>query len=238
MKERPILFSAPMVTALRAGRKTQTRRLVRLRDGSLPQEDDIARHFDESFHHFMDFSKASPYWQPLPCPQGQPGDRLWVQENYRLNLSDDRWVHYAADGPPTEGWQPWLHPTPADLAKLARRKTHVGNLTPGRFMYRSLSRLTLEIVSIRAEPLQDTTEADALAEGMDAATAAAIMHPEELVTLAAADILAPHAKSRIIFETVWDTIHGPGSWKENPWVWVINFQPMNAESIRDGQRPD
>ena len=223
MKERPILFSAPMVTALRAGRKTQTRRLVRLRDGSLPQEDDIARHFDESFHHFMDFSKASPYWQPLPCPQGQPGDRLWVQENYRLNLSDDRWVHYAADGPPTEGWQPWLHPTPADLAKLARRKTHVGNLTPGRFMYRSLSRLTLEIVSIRAEPLQDISGLDAFEEGIDMEGAP----PPDFQR----GIIAAWSINR--YRTLWESLHGADSWNDNPWVWVINFQPMNAE-VWDG----
>jgi hypothetical protein len=71
-----------MVRAILAGKKTQTRRVVKLRDGSLPDESSVATFEDGSFDKFMDFSKSAPYWEPVTCPYGAPGDRLWVRETF------------------------------------------------------------------------------------------------------------------------------------------------------------
>lgn len=182
MKERPILFSGPMVRAILAGHKTQTRRVV----------------------------KAAPYGSPnhwlagYPCPYGIAGDRLWVKETF--------------------------HPMPHLNAKAYFRATDplvgVRKWKPSIFMPRALSRITLEIVAVRVERLNEISESDALAEGMTQATADAVMCPEELATFAAAHMLAPDAMSRIIFETVWESINGPGSWALNPWVWVIEFRKL------------
>ena len=142
MKERPILFSAPMVRALLAGTKTQTRRVVKPLKG---EEIDPAGIYDQ---HPGDLELAR-------CPYGQPGDRLWVREAYFGNHylhpnepADERELHYRADGyEDFEGeritWRPSIH------------------------MPRWASRITLEIVSVRVERLHEISEEDAKAEGVE-----------------------------------------------------------------------
>lgn len=200
MKERPILFSAPMVRALLAGTKTQTRRALKpqpsefvggpgvtLRDGSPAPL--IA--LDDS---------VEPYGREIACPYGQPGDRLWVRETFGFSGSGyipD--IHFRATNPeaPILGrWHPSIH------------------------MRRIDSRITLEITSVRVERLQDISEADAQAEG-----ATPIPDPCDHVRLACADIGCsgpqPH---RVGFRALWQDINGPGSWDANPWVWAIEFR--------------
>jgi hypothetical protein len=76
-------------------------------------------------------------------------------------------------------------------------------------MPRWISRITLEITSVRVEQLQDITEADAIAEG---ATPSIV--GEQL----------DHLKYRAGFQSLWESINGPDSWAANPWVWVIEFR--------------
>lgn len=137
MKERPILFSAPMVRALLAGTKTQTRRplkQVQIRSEAMPE----------------------PEWRSVHtlCPYGQPGGRLWVREAWRSGRLTDRFapremtphpVWYEADGPAPDACN--------------------GKLRPGMFMPRWASRITLEVTGVRVEQLQNISEADARAEG-------------------------------------------------------------------------
>lgn len=223
MKERPILFSGPMVQAILEGRKTQTRRVVKLRDGSLPDESSVATWEDGSFDKFMDFSQSSPYWEPVECPYGVPGDRLWVQENYRLKLSDERWVNYPASG---DAWQRWTNPTEAELEKLSKRTRHVGLNTPGRFMYRSLSRITLEIVSVRVERLQDITDADAIAEGCEMGDDGfPVLQPNPSGGHDGWDS-APDW-----YAWLWESINGAGSWDVNPWVWALEFRRVESAVV-------
>jgi len=164
MKERPVLFSAPMVRAILAKTKTQTRRVIK------------DQQIGERFSHMTDDGRAHLEWLGTPScgsgvwdvpehsaqiasPYGQPGDRLWVRETHAPQAdcwgSWDRWmrgeggpapiIHYAADAklaPFIERWRPSIH------------------------MPRWGSRITLEITSVRVERLQDISEADALAEGI------------------------------------------------------------------------
>jgi hypothetical protein len=204
MKERAILFSAPMVRALLAGTKTQTRRAVKLPrtresfvledhgDGWWPYQSDD----DES--SLCDDGNEHPY----NCPYGQPGDCLWVREAFRLadgyrNLSPKGVraltqgisIHYEADGP---------------------RPSTAGRLRPSIHMPRAWSRITLEITDVRVERLQEISEADAIAEGC----------PNSLH-------LQGGRFANENYEHLWWTIHGDGSWEANPWVWCVSFRKAN-----------
>lgn len=226
MKEHPILFSGPMVRAILDGRKTQTRRIVQwpLRSAS---DGSKRRVLVEADVPLLQEILKGPFQNPLTrfCPYGKPGDRLWVQENYRLKLSDERWVNYPVSG---DGWQRWTNPTEAELEKLGKRKRHVGLNTPGRFMYRSLSRITLEIVSVRVERLQDITEVDAIAEGIEKAPLTA-PDPTGWKDYRGGYAEAGSCDARDSYRTLWETINGPGSWALNPWVWVVEFKRVESE---------
>ena len=152
MRERPILFSSPMVRAILDGRKTQTRRAIK------PQPaDDIApwaapnpnvQAWSSSLAHAHGQSTAHI------CPYGQHGDRLWVKETIRKTGEADGWCssEYVADGSPTsaDAW-PW------------ERRTLSSIHCP-----RGLSRILLEVINVRVERLQGISEADAIAEGVHA----------------------------------------------------------------------
>lgn len=185
IKERPILFSAPMVRAILAGTKTQTRRVIK------PHPQMVTDH------------RMAP-WEGDPavlmellastgrrCPYGQPGDRLWVREAW---ADCDKLVRYYAD---------------EDVHPLRRKR-------PSIHMPRWASRITLEVTGVRVERLQDISEADALAEGVN-------VHPDH------------HGKPRTsiyspvqAYRDLWESINGPGSWDANPWVWVVAFERIDA----------
>jgi hypothetical protein len=150
MKERPILFSAPMVRALLAGTKTQTRRLCKAGkvhdDGDDYRDDDGWPLFDASRDGCGDVRIASPY--------GQPGDRLWVRETFAK-----------VDGQT----QPWIE---TDYRATYTHGDRLGDTlgikkrwTPAIHMPRAASRINLDVTGVRVEQLQDISEADAKAEG-------------------------------------------------------------------------
>lgn len=136
MKEHPILYSGPMVRAILAGRKTQTRRMAKFTAGG---------HLKEPRGHRR-WHRDDPN-AVFACPYGQPGDRLWVRETFCLDADDNGMTAFRADN--------WLECPSAD-----------GKWKPSIFMERRQSRITLEIVSIRVERLQAINEADACAEGV------------------------------------------------------------------------
>lgn len=145
MKERPIIFSGPMVRAILEGRKTQTRRVAR----SHPLID--AGSSDE-------YIKLSENDVAGDCPYGRPGDRLWVRETARLRAVGHQWfdLHYRATDDLIEYKQQDRTPY----------RFQAGRWTPSIFMPRWASRITLKITGVRAQRLQEITVADALAEGV------------------------------------------------------------------------
>lgn len=142
-KERPILFSGPMVRAILAGHKTMTRRLVKPR------------------HMYLDGDESGcGYEVDLDrCPYGKPGDRLWVRETWWQGCGPtwgDHCVVYDADK--AIAWAPGSGFDTPDFKQFRKR--------PSIHMNRVYSRIDLEVVSRRDEHLQDITEADARAEGV------------------------------------------------------------------------
>jgi hypothetical protein len=226
MKERPILFSGPMVRAILDGTKTQTRRVLK------PQP-------EEHCHGSVLYWKGR---EVLPegtyrCPYGKPGDRLWVRETYGYYGCSSKYpeglheayVKYHADGAnrtvPFETAESMAAATPqqnikwpARLAELdcEERQWEESSLLdawwqrkksiPSIHMPRWASRITLEITGVRVERLQDITPDDAIAEG--------VWHGCENPPYPALDC----------FEILWQSINGPDSWEQNPWVWVVEFR--------------
>jgi hypothetical protein len=201
MTQRPILFSAEMVQALLDGRKTQTRRKVKLTaDG-----------------HAQAPSKYLRWYPTDPgalqaCRYGQPGDLLWVRETWGAVWPADEPVplrqceiEYRADLPPgcTDNPGEW----PADEGN----GPEVPKWRPSIHMPRWASRITLEVKGVRVERLQDISEDDARAEGVK---------PLDY----AAHHVAAGCGARIAFEQIWNSINGPGAWEANPWVWVVSFE--------------
>lgn len=233
MGDLPILFTGPMVRALLAGTKTQTRRAVK------PQPEKTSTggwHVRGASGGCMLVSNASD--GEIADAQAEylriaVGDRLWVRETVRAEEQEDtfdRIVEYLADGHATkvaeaddltsEPFGRWwlLHAYRSDDPDLTG-----GKKVPPIHMPRWASRLTLIVTGVKVERLQDISEEDARAEGADDSLAQSIMSPDELVVLASTHILAPHARSRIIFETLWELINGADAWDANPWVAVYTF---------------
>lgn len=217
MKWRPILFSAPMVRALLAGTKTQTRRALK------PQPEAV--HGGEPYW-FVGGYRA---WQhrstdhvlrqggnPLPCPYGEAGAGLWVRETWAYHLhaaasaSDDAGPFvYAADGTTQyrlcDRWRPSIH------------------------MPRSASRISLAVTAVRVERLQDISEADAIAEGGTEALRGWWTH-EGLQWNDPGPNHRFGATPIDSYRVLWESINGPGSWDANPWVWVVEFKRVEAGS--------
>lgn len=145
MKERPILMSAPMVLALQAGTKTQTRRVAKP-----VKHPDFGNPYDPGA-----LAREPKHVIERACPYGQPGDRLWVRETFAK-----------IDGQT----QPWIETDyRATYTHGDRLGDHLGikrRWTPAIHMPRAASRITLEITDVRVGRLQDISEADAKAEGV------------------------------------------------------------------------
>ena len=220
VRERPILFSGEMVRAILAGRKTQTRRLVRGQKRVV----DGATIFDSPPWAANDAAVYEDGAKMLRCPYGAPGDRLWVQESHTLELTGGSWVRVETH----VDWE--RHVVEVDfetLEKLSAQKT-VRNRSgrPGRFMPRWASRITLEVVSVRAERLHDIAEEDARAEGVRPffETLGPTISREQTITTGER---AADAEHRAGFALLWDELNeGRATWKSNPWVWRVEFRRM------------
>ena len=230
MKERPILFSGEMVRAILEGRKTQTRRVVKPQP---PNEDfTVADYCDweddycSSGIPTVKFSK--PFYQDkqwdwwpigykkIRCPYGMFRDRIWVKEAHFLY---GRWV---TNGFTKTGRRKWrfISHTPSGVKfpdnepdEVCTQKDQIGWFKRSSlFMPRWAVRITLEITGIRVERLNDISEQDAEAEGIQFIRD----YPDADETLTA----------KQLYSFLWDSINGEGSWDLNPWVWVIEFRSV------------
>jgi hypothetical protein len=219
MRERPIIFSAPMVRAILEGRKTQTRRVVKPQP---PAGHDFAG-FTACSTCRADVGKA--VWgagdvrtvlrekHRVRCPYGQPGNRLWVRES--LGYCNEYGHFYAAD-------RTFLCSVFDDEAKqtgYSYEGDMGGASVPSIHLPRRWSRITLEVTGVRVERLQDISNDDARAEGVLPAYAdqcVSLGHPFNALPL---------------FRELWGHINGPDSWDANPWVWVVEFRRIDTGAV-------
>jgi hypothetical protein len=223
MGEHPILFSGPMVRALLAGTKTQTRRIV---DTDAKHESGLVnvrgKTFDLRIPHHVEAALAR-------CPYGVPGDRLWVRERMRVmawrcgaGVPEHVGIRYEADGAVAD-IKPW--PTRLKVPDVGKCLAYGGP--------REGSRITLEIVSVRVERLQDITDEDIRAEGVTTRVVADLLNPKRPGEPHLLDMIAP--KPRDQWALGWDAINGKRApWSTNPWVWRVEFRRTEPHEVSRG----
>lgn len=213
MKERPILFSGAMVRAILDGRKMMTRRVIKPQPSNshwegMVKDYSLTVHTPDPgyvrFQHNIDCNRewATPM---IVCPYGTVGDRLWVRETV---FQYGRWImEEDQSGEREQVWRGGEYHYCADEAIDTNR---IIRKRPSIHMTRRLCRILLEITDIRVERLNDISESDAENEGIGFLRE--IPDCDETMS------------SRELFEVLWESINGSGSWEKNPWVWVICFK--------------
>ncbi len=236
MADLPIPFSAPMVRAILweienpGTGKTQTRRVI--------------EPYEVSLHPFKG-RKAAPknlIQVKLPArlggfvagpafnPRYAVGDYLYVREAWRVSRMHDQvaprdlkprtmTVFFEAGGSIANqdapgDWKPAVWP------EIGERPDWAGKLRPAMFMPRWASRITLEVIGVKVERLQDCSEADAIAEGIERAS---WRSDKWLNYLHPAGAFVEPIQS---YQSLWDSINGPGAWDKNPWVAAYTFRPI------------
>ena len=246
VRERPILFSGPMVRAILEGRKTQTRRVMQ------PQPSHDQHHVwrgkvTRDAEHRMwcwkylvleniwDFPDGEDRKElATHCPYGVPGDRLWVRETWRPEtdwidgtIATSADIRYSADG--EDDRQNWVEIPEAQrsaatvmLAKSVDgqdgRRWH-----PSIHMPRWASRITLGITDVRVQRIQDISEQDALAEGVEFHGGLNAWRSYDLISQ------TPFIEKTAVgsFRTFWTSINAKKHpWSSNPWVWCLSFRTV------------
>lgn len=236
--QKGIMLVKEMTLAAKEGLKTHTRRIVKtdqykpdlLNTAGYYATGKVLTSLDNQPGAFMEFRNVlqddprytgSPASYLVECPYGKPGNVLYVKEGYKIDkhscaITEDGPTsknrihgHYTADNAAFD-----VALTPHEWEKFKARK-YPYRKTPGRFMYKSLSRMELHITDIRVERIQDITPEDAQKEGVTV--------PEALKLLAG---YYPGSADKVAFISLWDKINALRgySWKSNPYVWVIVFE--------------
>lgn len=231
-KERPILENGPMVRAILAGQKTQTRRVM------IPQPPFDRITLDLIYGCSVGYSVLTP---PGMCeirgyrgsdytrhrlwftrPIAQPGDLLWVREAFRfVDEGTHGGIRYAADGslllmPPT----PVGDGDPHAWWDYGWRM-HGEKGRPSIFLPRWATRLILRVTDVRVQRLQEISEEDAIAEGLQVSERTGFYLPGN------------NAYATWAFRDLWDALNAKRgySWQSNPWVWAVSFERADRQTV-------
>lgn len=207
MKLIPILFSTPMVEAIINGRKTVTRRTRNL--NQINQEPDRYDFigFEDDFAVFLDTPTGDI--KKIKCPFGRPRDIIWVRETWAKvpeGLSKD----IGFDLPP------YIYKTD-HIASAA----HSDPWKPSIHMPYEAARIFLAIHDIKVERLQDISEQDAIAEGVE------LIHPSRRIYRDYVKTDHALVTAYASFKSLWKSIHSAESWDASPWVWAVYFSPTS-----------
>jgi hypothetical protein len=232
MNIKPILFSTPMVQSILEGRKTMTRRVVK---GKTDHFVRIEIENDGIYIPYVRGAGAKIWAEPyIKCPYGQVGDIIWLRETWQhtvnlgINILDENsgYIYKASEN--GKDWE---------------ENTEKWKWKPSLFMPKEACRLFLKITNVKVERLQDISEKDAKAEGVESCIA-----DRENFGVRAAGMRLYRDYDRknnslkdypcngfefakTSFETLWQSINGEQSWNDNPYVWVLEFEqcekPLN-----------
>lgn len=220
MRERPILFKGPLVRAILSGTKTVTRRIIKG-----PALDML--HPSMFTPEFV--SDPANDW----CPHGKVGDRLYVREAWRTGVAlDDKSPseirRSCLDAGWSRAWAPLRYEADQRIDNadtLEKFGGSFGRYRQGMHILREFSRIDLDILSVRAERVQEITRAEVFAEGVDVPR---MNGGHDLVS----DVTVIDAFSRL-----WDSINGKRgpkgdpaaySWERDPWVFRIEWPKYSA----------
>ncbi|HCT3488598.1 TPA: hypothetical protein OTT77_001876 [Klebsiella variicola] len=227
MTERGMIFNAEMVRAILAGRKTQTRRIMKVQPESnqlgLLLITDSTKHSDIGKYHWAESNATGNHVRSklFLCPFGAVGDRIWVREGFfpaPLEMQSE---------PPRKTMWNIAYRDGMQMEKLAPAEYNptiynYERWTPSIHMPRWASRILLEITDVRVERLNAISEEDARAEGIIDGGCLNCGEPEPY------GCANPEPDATDAFAYLWQSIYGQENWNANPWVWVISFKRVEG----------
>ncbi|HBB7065467.1 TPA: hypothetical protein I8P12_004379 [Salmonella enterica subsp. enterica serovar Napoli] len=204
-----MIFNAEMVNAILSGRKMQTRRVLATDQDAVkfcPEWDVNGKQIFIVLGE-KDHTGMNPVITAIPCHFGQPGDRIWVRETFRVHsrATDVATLVYRASV--RNSWTEQTHRVPV---AVCNKPATPEKWTPSIHMPRWASRITLEITDVRVERLNSISDSDASKEGCC------------IADMESGDCLSD------VFARLWTSIYGDDSWQANPWVWVIEFKRVEG----------
>ncbi|HDL7930278.1 TPA: hypothetical protein PXP81_000701 [Yersinia enterocolitica] len=231
MNEKPILFNAEMVNAILSGRKTQTRRIMKVQPSEHFHPQDMKGSMDFTAHWYTPgVIDKDGYLQPArkdvfgvadedegyTCPLGAVGDQLWVRENFYQHgvwnqpyfgeCSDPEDAYFSGD-------KRVLYAADGGSVKHGGTRDDFWRSRPSIHMPRWASRINLLITGVRVERLNTISTGDAMAEG----------YPVER------EATGGSLDAWLWFRELWDGIYPDNTFEVNPWCWVIEFERMEAK---------
>ena len=212
--EHPLLVAAPMARAYRSGEKTQTRRILTAK-GWNPHGLKFA-----CIKEHESIPKAQAFFadgRGTGCPYGKVGHKLWLRETYAVEeFNDGKRIVWAADM--SAAYE-------NDLSDVFYLPTNYEvRCRPSIHMPRKYCQTVLNISSIKVQRLQDITDEDALAEGVQEWARS----DAKLQLLKASKIAVPD-RPKFLFQLLWTALYGPDAWDVNPYVWVIATDKVRAK---------
>ena len=231
MVEHPILFAGPLIHALRAGAKTQSRRLVLPNPGHKDWMDDDTIRLAYFFRPTDDgdvwtyHDRHGVQLGSVRCPWGLPGHRLWVRETHAfLDIA----TGYESTKTQKKYHRPEKHLTPVYRVGASDfEESLISKWRPSLHMPRWAARTLLEVTRVRIERLWSITEEDAKAEGV-------IPFHEHFKGISPDQPLVGSGERvgdcpyRASFAGLWDELADDALWKDNPWVWALSFQEVKG----------
>jgi hypothetical protein len=223
-----------MVQAILEGRKTMTRRIVK------PQPEEISGDMLNPYQWYA-ANKGDTFGdidRPLKCPYGKVGNILWVRENY---YQYGKWVNNGRTktGKQKRKFQPLEEEILfSDTEEVLGETFHLemGDRSTGipgwfkrigRFMPKKYARTFLQITDIRVERLQDISEEDAVAEGVESFELITDKKYYRDYLLKRLPYQRGYTKAILSFKSLWELINSPESWVGNPFVWVVSFEKID-----------
>lgn len=246
MTERGMIFNAEMVRAILDGRKTQTRRIMKVQPESnqlgLLLITDSTKHSDIGKYHWAESNATGNHVRSklFSCPFGAVGDRIWVRETWailgnedgccidweeKLCKADERSaarIYRASCEQRPGNYGLWSIPDDADWKPHTKDYQYEGAWRPSIHMPRWASRILLEITDVRVERLNAISEEDARAEGIIDGGCLNCGEPEPC------GCANPEPDATDAFAYLWQSIYGQENWNANPWVWVIEFNRVGG----------
>jgi len=227
-KARPMQFTETMVAAIWNDLKTQTRRIVQFRDPRWIEPLPLVEYARDGMPIWWssppsDQIRQSDYYDHgMPCRYGKPGDHIWVKHPTRITGRSATGFRVWDLGFPQEGndryfrWEDFPHKVPKEGRSF------------GQGLPRMLSRITLELLEVRVQRLQEITEEDAIAEGIPKLGFYELLSQRgrdaHLERLSGRKLLPYYVRQ---YRDLWERIHGAGSWELNPWVWALTFKKVS-----------
>lgn len=237
--EKPIIFSGPMVRAILAGNKTQTRRVIRFPKGLSPHW--YHGPTDDGLHDFMfgaidQANRMAIDWSEFVKAPYAPGDVLWVRETWQEVYETEYDIYNPNEPLRITDLIVGFDNLPKKCAGLSREwscssmparnkyyvyeaskpeytdENHELKWRPSIFMPREAAGMFLRVTDVRAERVRDITDEDGKREGACGLCYDAETGEEDY------DIT--------LFKVLWDGLNAKRGygWATNPWVWVIAFE--------------